>query len=77
MHRTVLGNDPHTFTLEVEWRDWEEVVDMIEATQVIRKETPDGSHLTHALRLAQQFLIAYQGELQLRATGETHIISAS
>ena len=50
---------------------------MIEATQVIRKETPDGSHLTHALRLAQQFLIAYQGELQLRATGETHIISAS
>lgn len=75
MQRTVMGNDPHALTLEVESRDWEEAIDMLEAAQGVGDEAPEASPLKDALRITAQFLVAYKSALELRDTGEAYITS--
>ncbi len=77
MQRTAMSNAPHTLTLEVETRAWEEVMSMLEAAKAIRDEAPEGSPLREALLTTQQFLVAYKSALELRETGETHIVSVT
>lgn len=38
MKRTATSNDPHSLTLEVESREWDETMDMLEAAQAVGYE---------------------------------------
>lgn len=77
MQRTVLSNDPHTLTLDVEEWPWDEVMSMIEGATVARNEAPTDSPLREAAQITLQFLANYISELQHAQAGERHILSIS